>query len=112
MEEKESLIESLIERTEEYAKTNIELLKLKCVDKTSNTLSSLVSLLYLKLILVIFIITLSIGSALWLGDLLGKNYYGFMIISGFYAVVGILLMIIQPFIKERVKNSIINHLLN
>lgn len=106
-EEKTNLFEELIDKAEEYGKTSIELLKLKAVDKTSGIVSSLVSRLSLIIVLSMFILLLNIAIALWLGDILGKSYYGFFIVASFYGVTGIVTFFIHNWIKKRVTNSII-----
>ena len=57
-----------------------------------------------------FAFTINIAVALWLGDVLGKNYYGFLIVAGFYALASIILLIVHPSIKIRVNNTIIRQL--
>jgi hypothetical protein len=112
METKISLVEPLLERAEQYGKTYFELLKLKTLDKTADISSGLISRLFLAAVFSLFAIILNIALALWLGDLLGKNYYGFFIVAGFYAIAGTVLFFIHPFIKARVNNSIITQILN
>jgi len=112
METKESLFEPLLERVEAYGKTSLNLLKLKTVDKTSAVLSSFVSRLLLGIFCTIFLVTLNIAVALWLGDLLGKSYYGFFIVAGFYGIIGLVLYLTHPSIKEKVSKQIIQQILN
>jgi len=112
METKVKLIEPLLERAEQYSKTSFELLKLKSLDKTADISSSLISRLLLVFVLLLFVLTLNIAIALWLGDLLGKNYYGFLIVASFYGLGGIILFYIHPLIKANINNSIIKQMLN
>ena len=112
MEAKANLIEPLLERAEQYSKTSFELLKLKSLDKTADVTSALISRLFLIIILSLFALTLNIGVALWLSDLLGKNYYGFLVVAAFYGFIGIILFFIHPYIKARINNSIITQMLN
>jgi len=112
METKANLIEPLIERVEQYGKTSFELLKLRSLDKTADIASTLISRLFLVVVISIFAITLNIAISLWLGELLGKNYYGFLVVASFYGLTGIILFFIHPLIKERANNSIITQLLN
>ena len=39
----------------------------------------------------IFFILFSVGLALYLGELLGKGYYGFFALSGFYGLIAIIM---------------------
>ena len=112
MEPKINLIEPLLERVEQYSKTSFELFKLKSLDKTADVTSSLISRLAFVLVFALFALTLTIAVALWLGDLLGKNYYGFLLVASFYCLVGIILLFTHPFIKGRINNSIIKQILN
>lgn len=107
METKESLIQPLWDSVEEYSKTSFELIRLKAVDKTADVASMLLSRLTLLSALFLFAITLNIGIAIWLGDILGKNYYGFLIVALFYGLVGIILFFLHPTIKTRINDSII-----
>lgn len=113
MENKIIFMEPLIERVEEYGKTSYELFKLKTVDKTAGIISAFVTRSIFILILSIFIFILSIGAALWLGDVLGKSYYGFFCVAGFYGIiVGGVCFFTRNRIKKSVNNSIISQLLN
>lgn len=107
-----NLIEPFFERTEQYGRTGIELLKLKSVDKTADLVSSLASRSILTLAISLFAIMLNIAIALWLGDLLGKYYYGFLIVASCHAIAAIVLLAIHPFIKSKMNDSIIRKLLS
>lgn len=111
MEAKANLIDPLIQRVEQYSKTSLELLRLKSLDKTADISSTVFSRLLLIIVLSIFAFILNIAIALYLGDLLGKNYYGFLLVASFYGLASIILFLIHPLIKTRVNNSIITQLL-
>jgi hypothetical protein len=112
MDERESLIESLIEKGEQYGKTTLELLKLKTLDKSADVASDLVSWLIIVIFATLFFLILNVGIALWIGDLLGKSYYGFFVIAGFYAILALVFSIFRKqFIKRPVNNSIITQVL-
>ncbi len=112
METKSTLIGSLIERIEEYSKTSLELLKLKTLDKAANVTSSLFSRLFLIVVLLFSVLSLNIAISLWIGEILGKDYYGFLTVAAIYFVIGIILFFIHPWIKNRISNSIIKQILN
>jgi hypothetical protein len=112
-EDKAGLFESLIEKTEAFGKTTYELFKLKAVDKVAGGLSSAVSQVVAFLLLFMFLTIASVGIALWLGDVLGKTYYGFFCVAGLYAICGIALVVIKNnFIKRKVSDAIIEHALD
>jgi hypothetical protein len=113
MENHAHSIESLVERVEEYGKTNIELYKLKTIDKSADIISSLAAKLTVIVFFTLIFLILNIGIALWIGDLLGKTYYGFFTVAAFYTLVGVLLYAFRDqWIKTPVKNSIIINALN
>ncbi len=112
MEPNSNLIEPLLERVEAYSKTSIALLKLKTLDKTSDITATIISRLFLGIFFTLFILTLTIALALWIGSILGKNYYGFIIVSLFYGLICIALLLFHPPLKKYITNSIIKQVLN
>ena len=112
MESKQNLIEPLLLQMEENCKTGIELIKLRSVDKAADFSSTFISRLFLYIAFLFFLIIVSIGAALFLGELLGKNYYGFFVVASFYCVIVIIIYFLHPSIKLRLNNFIISKLLN
>lgn len=112
MEEK-SLFETLLEKTEDYSRTSIELLKLKAVDKISDGASSAASKIAGIFFFLMFFMLVSVGLSLWLGALLGKVWYGFFIVGGFYGILfAVLFFVKHNWLKNMVGNSIIKQMLN
>jgi len=111
METKENILEPLLERVEEYGKTSFELIKLKSADKAADVASTVFSRLVLIPAVMLFVVTLNIACALWLGDILGKVYYGFLIIAGVYAVICFILYFSFPKIKAKASSFIITQIL-
>lgn len=91
MEDKGKLLESLLDSAKEYGITTFELMKLKALDKTTDIVSSAVPSAVFIALIALFILFLSLGLALWLGDLLGKTYFGFFVVAGFYILCGMIL---------------------
>lgn len=113
MEDKTTFIEPLLEKVEEYGKTSFDLIKLKALDKTADCVSTVASRSFALLSIFMFILIANIGLALWIGDLLGKSWYGFFCVSGFYGILGfVLFFITHNWVKRSVGNSIVSHLLN
>ncbi|UFH45554.1 hypothetical protein LNP27_10455 [Flavobacterium galactosidilyticum] len=112
MENNTSTIETLFEKAEDYTRTTAELMKLKAVDKTADVASSMLSRGAVSIVFVMFAFLVNIGLSLWVGELLGKDYYGFFIVSGIYLIISILLYIFRdPLIKLPVSNFIIERML-
>ena len=112
MEDQESLIESLIEKGEQYGKTTIELLKLKTLDKSADVASTFISWTVVIVFAVLFFLILNIGVALWMGEMLGKSYYGFFAVAGFYALLSFIFGLFrEQLVKRPVNNSIVTQVL-
>ena len=112
IEDRKELIEDLFEKAEVYARTSLELYKLKTVDKLSVVVASLVSRLVVTIIFSFFFLMLNVGLAIWLGESMGQIYYGFFIVAGLYALAAIILFVFRdPVIKNPIINSIISQVL-
>lgn len=112
MEDDSRLLESLLERATEYGKTSLELVKLKALDKTTEIVSVSVPLAIVIILIASFLLFLNGGLALWLGEVLGKIYYGFFVISAFYILAGIIIhFFLHNWIKKLVGNYFIKHVL-
>jgi sterol desaturase/sphingolipid hydroxylase (fatty acid hydroxylase superfamily) len=108
MENNASTIEMLFERAEDYTRTTVELAKLNAVDKTADVMSSLLSRLTVSIVFVLFAFLANIGLSLWIGELLGKVYYGFFIVSSIYLIVAIVLYLFKDqWLKMPISNFII-----
>jgi uncharacterized membrane protein len=112
MEENTKLLESLLESASEYGKTSYELVKLKALDKTSDVVSSLVPHSVVIVLVASFMLFLNLGLALWLGDLLGKMFYGFFVVAAFYILIGLIIhFFLHTWIKRLVGNYFIKRAL-
>lgn len=105
-------IESLFERAEAYGRTTYELSKLKLLETTNIVVTSLIARLSVILMISMFSFVLSMGVALWLGDLLGKSYYGFFIVAIFYLLAGLILhFFLHRWVKKPISELIIKQAL-
>ncbi len=112
METPASSLESLFERVESYIKTTLELSKLKFLETTIIVITSLISRISVIITISLFVLVLNVGIALFLGELLGKSYYGFFIVAAFYLIVGIILhFFLHKWIKKPISNLIIKQAL-
>ena len=103
MEENTKFLETLLESASEYGKTSLELVKLITLEKTTDVVSSLVPRSVVIVLIVTFVLFLNLGLAIWLGDLLGKLYYGFFAVAAFYMLAGI---IIHFFMHKGIKKLV------
>ena len=112
MEDQKTIIEPLLERAEAYGKTSFALLKMNAIDKTADLGSTLISRGAAILFIIFFLLSTNIGVSLWLGDVLGKSYYGFFCIAGFNGIIGVVLYFFtHSSLKSRIGNAIISQML-
>ncbi|MEO6132303.1 MAG: hypothetical protein ABIQ02_10680 [Saprospiraceae bacterium] len=110
--ERKEIIEDLFEKAETYAKTNIELFKLKFADKIAVIIASLVSRIISVILFSIFFLLVNVGVAIWLGEELGHLYYGFFVIAGVYLFITLIIHISRDkLIKRPIIDTIISQIL-
>ena len=104
-------LETLFVKVEDYSKTTMELFKLNAIDKSADIASSLAVRLAIFFGLALFIFSISIGLGLWIGEFLGKSYYGFFVIGGGYLLITLIIYVCRnQLIKTPVSNSIITQM--
>lgn len=112
MEDITNTIETLLEKATDYGKSSYELAKLKTLDKTSDVVSTLLANLVVWVILSSFMLFLNLGLAFWLGEILGKIYFGFFVVAVFYGILGVLIyLFMQDWIRKVVSNNFIKQML-
>lgn len=105
-------IQTLYDKAESFIETQFELIKLNTIDKSADVISSLTHRVILTLIVGMFILFFNIGLSLWIGKVLQEPFLGFMIVSGFYLVIALLVYLLRkPLIKTPVSNLILYKLL-
>ena len=93
--------------------TRLELLRLKSIKKSSDLLSTLATKLIYCVVFAVFFLFFNIAVGLWLGECLGKSYYGFFILAAFYLIVGLILKSFgKKWIQTPLQNTLIDKLDN
>ncbi len=112
IEDRQELIEDLFEKAEVYLKTNVDLFKLKAVDRFAEVVSSLVANMTVLILFLFFLVMINVGIALWLGQMMRQSHHGFFVVAGFYAVLTLIIFLFRKsFIKSPISNSIISQML-
>ncbi len=105
-------IEPLLECVEAFGKTSIELYALKLVEFSARFFSQFIVRLILLICAIATIICVNLGIALWLGELLGKLYYGFFLLGLFYFVLILVVhFLLRNWLQRRIGNKVIQSLL-
>ena len=112
MESNTEMIESLFEKTVDYGKTSFQLLKLKTLSKTSDITSTYLARLVVLIFASSFMLFMSLGLAIWIGEILGKSFYGFFVVGAFYGLIGIFIhFFLHKWLKKILDDYIIQQVL-
>lgn len=104
--------EALVEKVETYAKTSIELTKLRMLESGINLTTKIVVRLSVFAVIAFFLLFMGLGSAFLLGKMLGHVYLGFFALAGFYVVVAVILhFFLHRWIKKPLSEFILAHLI-
>ncbi len=85
-------MEALSDDLKAYFNTNVELVKLQALDRSSALGASAIAGLAIAMIFVMFTMLGSISAAIYIGVLLNSYALGFIIVAGFYLLVGLVLL--------------------
>lgn len=107
MKDKVIIVEMLIEKVEEYAKTSAELYKLKAIDKGTDIFTSIVSRVFIILIITLFFLLVTLGLCFYLGEVLGKTYYGFFAVAGMYFLLAAVFFLFRRVLIDEPLNDFI-----
>lgn len=106
-----SSLELLLEKADGYTMSTLELLQLQAIDKVAEILTTLVARLAVITSIILAILIINIGIALWIGKLMGDSFYGFFTVGIFYLGMALLLHIFQNiWIKKPIRDIIITHM--
>src|SRR6185437_8204347 len=112
MQDEPTDIDILLSDAGDFIETKTRLWKLKTIESLADVSGELVAVLTMIVVTSVVIIIFSIGLALWIGDLLGKYYWGFFIIGGFYAIVALILYAGRHrWLKDPFSNTLIRKIL-
>jgi hypothetical protein len=112
MESPTEMLVSLFERIEIYVRTTFELSKLKLLHTTTIIVTALIARMSVIIMFALFALIMNIGVALFLGELLGKLYYGFFIVAAFYLLAALILhFFMYKWIKKPISDLIIKQAL-
>jgi membrane-bound ClpP family serine protease len=113
MEPKPNGVEDLFQKFKDYVEVRLELFKLKSINKAAGFMSASITIFALIIIFSAVLLCFTIGAALFIGELLGKLYFGFFVIGGIYLLIGLLIYKMRDkLIKTKVTNNLIKELID
>jgi hypothetical protein len=97
----------ITELIKNYIKLKFEKIIERYIDKVSSFASVLIGILFLILSCLLFFLFSTFALALSISEYLGKNYWGFLIISLFYLFVGIVFWLLKnTFVKRPLSKTL------
>ena len=104
--------DTILDQAEQYIKTSTELYTLRVTGKIAKIVSTLVTQLVIGVLAIIVLFMLFMFLAFWIGDLMGHDYLGFLIIGGVIGLVTLFLFIKRhKLIRKPVMDDIISEIL-
>lgn len=104
--------ENLLLKTQQYAKTSIDLLKLQLIDKLSELFSIIAAAICIGIFAVLFGLFLNISLAVYLGEVLGGLHFGFLVVAGIYLLFAVICYVFRKkLIQEPLIDLFISKLL-
>ena len=104
-------VEELTDHVKDYITTKVEITKLRFAEKTSLTIGNIIAAVVVAVLFLFVLLFGSIAGAWALSDWIGKNYAGFLIVTGFYLLVAIIVWFARNrLIRFPVMNAIIKML--
>ncbi len=95
MENLKDKAENLAEHIGDYLDTYYKLKVLKTIDKASGIASSGIAAIIVSITLLFVILFASIALSWWIGQALENMVAGFFVVSGIYAVLGLLVILLR-----------------
>lgn len=104
-------MEELAKNTRSYFKTRVEVVKLTAAAKVSSATSKIIAALIVGVVFVFVLLFGGMAAGFGLGAWFGKTYLGFLAVTGFYLLAGLVVMIARErLIRIPIMNSIIKQL--
>lgn len=101
MEDKELDPQDIIDKVKDYIEVRKELAVLSAVEKGSQLFANLVTDGLVVLLIVLSVLFGSLAVGFYLSELIGNTYSGFLIVTGFYFVLAIIIYATKDRYLER-----------
>ena len=112
MKETEKILQSAgesVEYARQYFQQQVELIRLEAAERTAMITSAFITAIVIATFALFGLLLLSIATGIWLGNLWQSYPKAFLVIAGFYFIVG---FIVYFFRKSLVVNPVLNFTLN
>lgn len=103
-------LDAIIEHLTGLIEARVELAKIEIKEEVSRIGARIIAGMFFAFLLVLIIILFSIAAGAWLNVLLDSGFVGYFIITGFYLLVLILLIVFKAHIwlQQKIESLLIN----
>lgn len=109
----ETNFNELISKSKDYAETSINLFKLETLEKISNFIPSLAWRIFVFVFGLTAVMFLNIALSLWLGQIIGKLYFGFLLVAFSNVLLAVIIFLFRkPLVVNPLNKLIIRKFLN
>lgn len=103
--------EELAENVKEYVNNRIDQLKLSSAEKTAKLISNFIAVLVVVLLVVFFILFGAVALSLYMGEVLGAMYWGFLFTGGLLLLFALITWVFRKTILQfPIMNALIQQL--
>lgn len=104
MEEQKFSLSGSFTKAKEYVDTQLELIKLQAMARTSRLLAALIVDISKSILVLIIIFFLAMALGFYLGELMGSNALGFLTTGGIFLLILVLLRLFEPKVETQFMN--------
>jgi len=94
-------INSIRKDIQEYLEVQLDLIRLHTAESLSRVFSKIAIFAITGFLLLLILIFFSLAAGFYLGEIMGSEFIGFLIVSGFYLVVLIAFLLLRKKLVER-----------
>ncbi len=107
MEDTFSKVEELAGHINEYVNIRVDTAKLEIAEKTSSVLANLLAGLIMGVVFLLFFLFVNFSIAYALAGWIGKTWAGFLVVAGFYLLIGTIVWVArQRILRIPIMNGI------
>jgi hypothetical protein len=111
MEDTFARVEDLATHVKEYVNNRIASVKLSAAEKSSKLLANIIAMAAVVMVFVFFVVFASIALAYVFAKITGEYYWGFLIVSGIYLLLGTMVWILkEKILRLPIMNAMLQHL--
>ena len=99
-------IDSLIDNLTGYIEARVDMLKIEAREEITRVLSNTAIYLFVVFVFLLGLGLVSVAVALVIGDKLGAVSTGFFIVSGFYLLVGVVLIFFREALVQKIEKKV------